>query len=1070
MRNRIIVLLSLIAWSIGAKAQPNSKFLAQFPSPEATSMAIVGNLPVSLHTGRVSIDIPINTGNDKLMPPISLSHNTGGVQPDVHPGWVGNNWTLSAGGVVTRVMNFIPDETEVVGYYYKYAVTGSITIPFIAPQPGSTGSGCWNDICTLSDGAADEFYVNANGLSGKFMIDNTGNFRMMEDPSVRIEIDGPTSFDYPRLFDVLEGGTNHPFKGFTIIKNDGTKYRFGYTGELIETSCGFVNGQNFGSGYATAWYLSQIIYPNGETVTYTYTPKVVNRTPAGNDRNYKYIISPLPDGTYPAWDGFQSSVTRTTTYHAYLKTIETSSARLDFYTSTSNELKNGGTDLGNWKRLDSIVVFNKFMAKREKSFAFAYDPSANKRLTLLSLTEKGIDINFPPHEFTYYDHPTLKLPPYQSGQTDLWGYYNNHQDSSNLANVIWPESSMPFYISSNKETNPQTVVLGALKQVKYPTGGSVLLEYEPNDYSYFYDYTFNTEPFYFPVKWRLNEGQSQWILYKFGDPNGNGMVVQFFVITAPIAASIQGFGITGTRNVTLPAGTYNIAALQQFLNIPVNTADNVQYSVVYRGYSSSILSKNYGPGLRIKKMFLKSSDAATDVVHEYVYNKDYSKPSFNPGISSGILGNRPNFVIQPNIGINGSGIKFSTPQGPVAMTEGSPLGYSEVTEITKDVNGNILGFVTNKYTNFDTNPDLVPTAFGTNAIAIGQKGNKAYERGKLVESTTYTSSGQIVKKVTNTYNSSAPSFVTTSILLRPNFIGSYAPGGSIAWLTDVIYVKTTNFFSTNRLTGTTELTFDQTGNNNSVEQYSSYFYNQYQLLSEKWSRTSKGEDKKIVYRYPFDISSPIYQAMTHRNIVGNPVETISYLNADITGSTLNTFKPFVFVDTLFLPEKTYNLEVNSPLSSFTAFNGTVKDVHYTIPGAEAVRYDGKGNPLEVIDRAGGVIVYLWGYNSQYPVAKILNSTYNVVSTYITQSILDNATGVSDDASLRSHLNNLRSIPGAQVTTYTYRTLVGISSETDTSGKTAFYEYDSFGRLKLIKDLNGKILKQYDYQYNAPITQ
>ena len=53
---------------------------------------------------------------------------------------------------------------------------------------------------------------------------------------------------------------------------------------------------------------------------------------------------------------------------------------------------------------------------------------------------------------------------------------------------------------------------------------------------------------------------------------------------------------------------------------------------------------------------------------------------------------------------------------------------------------------------------------------------------------------------------------------------------------------------------------------------------------------------------------------------------------------------------------------------------------------------------------------------------------------------------------------------AMMTTYTYKPLVGISSETDPSGRTTFYEYDIFGRLKSVKDEEKKIVKVYQYNY------
>jgi YD repeat-containing protein len=68
------------------------------------------------------------------------------------------------------------------------------------------------------------------------------------------------------------------------------------------------------------------------------------------------------------------------------------------------------------------------------------------------------------------------------------------------------------------------------------------------------------------------------------------------------------------------------------------------------------------------------------------------------------------------------------------------------------------------------------------------------------------------------------------------------------------------------------------------------------------------------------------------------------------------------------------------------------------------------------------------------------------------------------------IDELRLCPAnAQMSSYTYEPLVGMTSESDFSGKITYYEYDGFNQLKLIRDNDGKILKQYDYQYQKPAT-
>ena len=66
-----------------------------------------------------------------------------------------------------------------------------------------------------------------------------------------------------------------------------------------------------------------------------------------------------------------------------------------------------------------------------------------------------------------------------------------------------------------------------------------------------------------------------------------------------------------------------------------------------------------------------------------------------------------------------------------------------------------------------------------------------------------------------------------------------------------------------------------------------------------------------------------------------------------------------------------------------------------------------------------------------------------------------------------HIDELRLYPAtAQMTTYTYSPLVGVTSQTDVGNRVTYYEYDGLARLKRIRDQDYNILKTYEYQYQA----
>ena len=113
--------------------------------------------------------------------------------------------------------------------------------------------------------------------------------------------------------------------------------------------------------------------------------------------------------------------------------------------------------------------------------------------------------------------------------------------------------------------------------------------------------------------------------------------------------------------------------------------------------------------------------------------------------------------------------------------------------------------------------------------------------------------------------------------------------------------------------------------------------------------------------------------------------------------------------------------------------------------------------------------YLWGYKSAYPVAQVIGASYQTISALVNQQVLDNP---SSDLALQSELSAIRAnLAGtqAQVSTYTYKPLVGITSTIDPNGKTISYEYDALGRLSYIRDQENNILKKFCYNYQGQYT-
>jgi len=98
------------------------------------------------------------------------------------------------------------------------------------------------------------------------------------------------------------------------------------------------------------------------------------------------------------------------------------------------------------------------------------------------------------------------------------------------------------------------------------------------------------------------------------------------------------------------------------------------------------------------------------------------------------------------------------------------------------------------------------------------------------------------------------------------------------------------------------------------------------------------------------------------------------------------------------------------------------------------------------------------------VAKIEGGNYNDAIALVNTAIINNP---SSDTQLRNELDQIRTgLNDAFVSSYTYRIGVGMTSETDSRGRTQTYHYDGFYRLDYIKDNEGKIIKKNVYQYRS----
>ncbi|WP_281228759.1 RHS repeat domain-containing protein [Flavobacterium aquiphilum] len=374
-------------------------------------------------------------------------------------------------------------------------------------------------------------------------------------------------------------------------------------------------------------------------------------------------------------------------------------------------------------------------------------------------------------------------------------------------------------------------------------------------------------------------------------------------------------------------------------------------------------------------------------------------------------------------------------------------------------------FEISRYDGFNTY-----TLFTKNAWPLGPFETNNWKMGTLLNKATYNENGTIKQDIQYHY-----SYEILDRIPGINLFGAPKISATRQYLDHAIfYYLDFAYLSTwERLDSVTE-TMD------GITKETNYNYDGHKQVSQITTTKSNGDILTTNFTHPYDYpSSTVYSNMVARNILAPVIEkteTTSLNQTKLEKTNYSFWNPDSGINNLNM------ITANNVTNYIYPLSVEVKKGQNPIETRLNYNsYDNKGNISSISKTNDVETIYIWGYDSQYPIAKIENASYSQVSSQVanlqSKSNLDNDRNVDiinsngtinyqgNEGALRSALANLRnSLPNAMVTTYTYDPLIGVTSITDPKGYTTYYQYDNFNRLKQVIDAQGNILSENQYNY------
>ncbi|MDH6354195.1 YD repeat-containing protein [Dysgonomonas sp. PH5-45] len=1083
-----LTILSIIFTPLNTVAQEVVKELGlvgSLLSPNSIVWGYQNEQKGSLYTGAQSVQIPIysiNTGQVKI--PIFLNYNTSGFQVDQHPGWVGANWSLASGGVVTRVIKGIPDDFDIYDVTYK----PNCGFLFAEGPAEDLLKGILDKNKTI-DLEPDEFRFNLPGCSGYFYLNQYGEWQVRCDQPVKVELLGKSYVpEILRAGIFLYSGTDRPkylssqtLEGFILTTGDGVKYRFGdygrlafpdrgdyggveyrdTYGEAIEYSLNYFN-QDGNSWIANAWYLTRITTPTYDTIDFSYEreefvtqihhvytpPKVYVDSEICSERLEWDVTSDNPRAYFKNY--LVSPV--------YLSKIETKNETVHLSMSESLELE-----------------YPRYAYIHPSSYS-SRTPDFNYEDTIPAEPNDYLSkpyVNILKREGY---HPSKEIPIREGLKKIKWKKLDGIKIENREGETI-----DEFTFSYNNNPNQRLFLTKVTQQGRQRDG-------ENRSYEFRY-YDMDKLPRYFSFEtdfWGFYNGNKSQTLKDLISMDGPRKYVSSEKLT---------YGML--KDIILPTG-----GMKRFTYEPHDYGKwNDDWTDVSSfSYTSEPVQVG---GLRIKKIAVYENTSAIDPGQwsEFIYKDNQERSS--GFLISGPLGLFYEMNTIP-ISLRNSQIKpgYPTDIELISSFFGLPgtsnygnnhISYSEITEKKQD--GTRFKYYFTDFTNGHSDQKYIAGVIDK----IGPEQNlpfvsKALERGKLNKMEGFDKNGNLVLEKTISYSAISSDRrypYTEAIQEYKDFHDSLAPGEYLKYIKcrlsnpcgNIVLKNATAslIYTYSYLPTSVKETNYNLGKKQSIT--TNYTYNR-DRLPQSESRTiysNNTSDNIRTERYylsDFDDSfasvadrdNNRYKNMLNKHMVSYPIETIVLNNDKIISSQISTYswqtanpsnseEGFPALQTEYALESTSSVNLSAYKKAYLV-NTDSLGVHsrFVKPRVRYSNYDVYGNPITVVKDDSFTTITLWSYCGRYPIALISNATYEQVQALLKlyfpaapeKKGLSFPSNISSDRKPKEdEISNLlrNNLPNAMITTYKYNSLGEVAEVTDPRGIKTYFEYDNFGALK-----------------------